>query len=580
MGLFKTKPKTPDESYETPEVSDKKQKKRFGIFKGKGGKGTTTANDPDKPTSSPSNQTLKTFELTTETPKSKNRQAGDPCPIDENGFPIEEMDVDLPDDIPKSISAWAPNGVMSDLGLEEQRCDEDMTRDDQDIDADSLGSPISKFRKSQMMEANKTQNTIPLDPVDSTREPPGVDIHSPPSMRYLSYYITALSTESSPDTSSEAPSRALRSLFSLSEHASSHKDRVAMVQWKTQNRQDDSSSVSLVPALLDFLKRCAKDTSEQYLAMLVLNNISIPHESKQCIALDYNGAKTLGRLLCQDPGCHLLVIILVNLTFCDAKVRRGLFANQDNIHLVEALTYALLLSSLSNDQLATLPPIPLADTDGMPHSPRKLLSILMTNLEELGLYSPNCYMPDVNVPPLSFDDSVFAETARWSLCALKNLTRPDKLAPSSTVGNDGYDVAARAVLGAGVVPLLLRIVRLNVDTGNFKQDPKEVGGGSLNTNNYPCWSLNSAQDAALHVLLHLTSIPGVRGTLRDEYGCANELSEIVKCGKSNKQLNALVMQSIGDEADTDDIAQLGLQSIKAVSSLLYQLYDMTLFSNS
>jgi hypothetical protein len=562
MGLFKTKSKAQDESYETPEAPEKKHKKKgFAIFKGKGGKGAAASTKPGNTTSSPSNQTLKTLELTTETPPPKTKcQPAPQTLIDESGFPIE--DVDLPADIPKTISTWAPNGVLSDLGLEDQRCDEDMTRDGQD-DADSLGSPISKFQKSQMIQDHTTESNFPLDPVDSTREPPGVDIHNPPSIRYLSYYITSLSAESSPDPSSEPPSRALRSLFSLSEHASSHKDRVAMVQWKSQNEGDPSS---LVPALLDFLSRCQRDTSEQYLAMLVLNNISIPHENKRCIALDYGGVKTLGRLLCQDPGCHLLVIILVNLTFCEANVRRDLFTKEADAHLVEALAYTLFLASLSNEQLATLPPIPLADKDGNANSPKQLLSILTTNLEDLGLHPSIQYGPDVDAPSLTFDDGAFSETARWSLCALKNLTRPDKLAPFKSVSGDNRDaVAALSLLDAGVVPLLLRIVRFNVDSVAFKQDPQEVGIGGEEAQSTPFWSMNSAQDAALYALMHLASVPEVRHTLMNDYGCSYELSKIVASGKSNEKLDALIVELDANDPDADNVAQLGLQSMKAVS---------------
>ena len=37
----------------------------------------------------------------------------------------------------------------------------------------------------------------------------------------------------------------------------------------------------LVPALLGFLRRCERGSSEQYLALLVLNNISIPSDNKR-----------------------------------------------------------------------------------------------------------------------------------------------------------------------------------------------------------------------------------------------------------------------------------------------------------
>jgi hypothetical protein len=257
------------------------------------------------------------------------------------------------------------------------------------------------------------------------------------------------------------------------------------------------------------------------------------------------------------------VIILVNLTFCGAEVRKDLFTYTDNsteerssdAHLVEALTYALLLASLSNDQLALLPPIPLANADGQPHTPRKILSILTSNMESLGLHTPNRYKIDSDAPQLTFDGG-FAETARWSLCALKNLTRPDKLSPSclpsASNGNTGGDsVAARALLENGVVPLLLRIVRVDRGVNTLKQDPREVGGGSSDTK-VPRWSLNSAQDAALYTLLHLAGVPEIRGTLREECGCVSELVKIVE---------------IGNSCESTDTA-LGLQSVKAVSQLM------------
>ena len=567
MGLFRTKAKTPNESYETDPLSEKK--KKFRLFKSRGGNVDTSKNKPStNPAASPSNQTLKT--LVTETPNvisevtNPQLDQGDPCPIDENGFPID--DSDLPTDIPKSISAWAPNGVLSDLGLEEQR--DDMTIDGQDIDADSLGSPISKFRKSQMMAAEKAQSTIPLEPFDSMLEPQGVDIHNPPSIRYLSYYVAALSAQSSPDSS-------LRSLFSISEHSSSHKDRVTMVHWKPKKREDSDefSPMPLVPALLDFLKRCKRDTSEQYLAMLVLNNISIPNENKRCIALDCDGVKILSRLLCQDPGCHLLVIILVNLTFCEAKVRRDLLVgaekhdvkddgaiqnsirNGDDTQLVEALAYVLLLASLSDEQLATLPPIPVENLDDDAPSPRKLLSVLSSNLQRMEMFSNDSFKPNACDPLLTADGG-FAETARWSLCALKNLTRPDKLASYSLrsshafLDNDGVSVAAHALVNSGVVPLLLRVIRTG---GTFEQDPTEVGGDKSQINNIPDWPLNSPQDAALYTLLYMASVPETRETLRDEYDCASEMLQLTECGKFD------------DDPESENALNLGLQSMKAVS---------------
>jgi hypothetical protein len=72
------------------------------------------------------------------------------------------------------------------------------------------------------------------------------------------------------ETSSEKATKALRSLFALTEHQS--ENRTDMVHGGDQ---------SLVPTLLAFLERCEIGSSEQYLTLLVLNNISIPRDNKR-----------------------------------------------------------------------------------------------------------------------------------------------------------------------------------------------------------------------------------------------------------------------------------------------------------
>ena len=104
-------------------------------------------------------------------------------------------------------------------------------------------------------------------------------------------------------------------------------------------------------ALLSFLRGCPRDSSEQYLALLVLNNLSIPVQNKRVIALECDGAKVLGRMLCEDPGCHLLAIVIVNLTFGDEELNRDLLTmgrrrgGGEEVQLVDCLGYALLVSS-------------------------------------------------------------------------------------------------------------------------------------------------------------------------------------------------------------------------------------------
>jgi hypothetical protein len=84
-----------------------------------------------------------------------------------------------------------------------------------------------------------------------------------------------LELEVAQETSSSQSSRVLKILFSLSESAESQ-NRIDMVA------QEEGR---LVPALLNFLVRCAPKSSEQYLTLLVLNNISIPAQTKRVSSL-------------------------------------------------------------------------------------------------------------------------------------------------------------------------------------------------------------------------------------------------------------------------------------------------------
>lgn len=134
----------------------------------------------------------------------------------------------------------------------------------------------------------------------------------------------------------EVPSRALRVLFALSEnHESFEMNRIKMVR---------NSNGRLVPTIIKFLQRCKPNSSEQYLALLVLNNISIPLENKGIIAIDNKGAYILSRMLCCYPNCSLIAIILVNLSFCESSLRMKLVGKNSDIQLVEAFTFALKVS--------------------------------------------------------------------------------------------------------------------------------------------------------------------------------------------------------------------------------------------
>jgi hypothetical protein len=94
-----------------------------------------------------------------------------------------------------------------------------------------------------------------------------------PSMQHLPDLI--LDLETAVETSNDRPASALRKLFALSEHGHTD-DRTDMVRVEGGR---------LVPALLSFLNRCNRGSSEQYLTLLVLNNISIPSENKRVSGL-------------------------------------------------------------------------------------------------------------------------------------------------------------------------------------------------------------------------------------------------------------------------------------------------------
>jgi len=453
-----------------------------------------------------------------------------------------------------------------------------------------------------------------------------------PSIQLLPDYIAALTEVHSKETAGDLPSRALRALFSLSEHAKSHEVRVAMVRdgVVSKNRPNKKSAGALIPTLLAFLRRCPKDSSEQYLALLVLNNLSIPVENKCLVGVECGAANVLGRMLLEDVGCHLLVIVVVNLTFCDVDVRRRLLlgdvsgsgAEDGEVHLIDCLAYALMLSSITTEQLSTLGPIPLHSPNGKPHTPHQLLSILRSTLATtFPNFIHNSDDHDNISPPLLLSDNEkcpFPETARWCLCALKNLTRPGKLSPSSrSVDNEdklsGDAIAARAIIDAGLVPILLRVIRVakkadatDMNT-SLRSDlfvgrlPDEICNEghvvSPNMINMPTWNSNSAQDAGLYTLMHMTSIPSVSDDLLRKNSSVgggslivDELKNIVHCGLEgvgvgDRLLDVVTGDGLVADFDREDgvamavegaeLGWLALQCMKARMSLSFLLNNGT-----
>jgi hypothetical protein len=245
----------------------------------------------------------------------------------------------------------------------------------------------------------------------------------------------------SADTSGETPARALRMLFSLSEKAETD-NREIMVR---------EAGGMLVPELLDFLKRCGRSSSEQYLALLVLNNVSIPSENKRLIALDCGGAQTLARLLCLDPSCHLMAIILVNLTFSDVDLRKEL-VTRANTELIESLSFALRVASFTQEEYDVRQPLSVPN-EYEQYTPSYLLRAIVEDdvrtRPALGDYNTNksasnYHHHDVLVDPAHM---MYPETARWCLSALKNLSRPGKDSP-----------AANTLVNCGIMNHIMRFI--------------------------------------------------------------------------------------------------------------------------
>lgn len=330
------------------------------------------------------------------------------------------------------------------------------------------------------------------------------------------------------ETNSSTSTRALKMLFSLSENTASENQNRSLMP-----RQGDSQ---LVPELLRFLCRCERGSSEEYLALLVLNNISIPRENKYFVAIDCDSVNILSRLLCIDPSCHLVSIILVNLTFTDEELRKELLDPKRPIEMLEALVYVFKI--LTEEKYKSNPPIdPSVDIKNL--SPLKLLSSLIeenkkqiskaTDIDEEKSEDESSKQI-FNPTNVRHDD-----TAKWCLSAIKNLSR----SPTDIF-------AANAIVASGIVPLLLRIVTVGSDSEQNKPLPvgsnadeqssslnndevpdttlepvdnviSEDAGLSIEFRNEPfSWDANSLQDTALLILLNLAVISSVRSTLRAE----------------------------------------------------------------
>ena len=312
-----------------------------------------------------------------------------------------------------------------------------------------------------------------------------------------------LDLDTAVQTSADRPNKALRMLFALSEHTGnnnnannnsnnepSDQNRIQMVSALNQ----DNAGRSLVPTLLNFLKRCEPNTNEHTLTLLVLNNISIPQANKRMIAIDHDGAKILAKLLCEDPSCHLLAIVLVNLTFTGAEIRKELISPSSSAALVESLSFALRIASLTKDEYESR--IATIELEQEMHTPVHRLSILMAEDQRLRQQEEDI---QGNIIPSSSilvpEQHLFPETARWCLAAIRNLTRPC---------NDA--AAAHILIRSGTYSLILQYITV--------ESSHSIVG---NVDNSPyTWSSNSIQDAALSIVMNLAASTASREYINED----------------------------------------------------------------
>jgi hypothetical protein len=387
----------------------------------------------------------------------------------------------------------------------------------------------------------RTCITSTTDRILSYHPPPTPMNAKVPSIEAVPICVNDLTSARNPG--GERAARALRKLFAISQHA----------VCAAENRRDATTwlrmmSGNLVPGLLSFLGRCEKGSNEQNLTLLILNTLSIPHESKRLVALEHHGAKILSQMLCQDPKCQLVAIVLVNLTYVDPELRSALVSPDNDIDIIESLSFALRVATLTRDEYEHQQR--LVEIDQEDHlTARELLVNLLAEDQCRPSIAKGLSLP-------SPSNQAFPETARWCLAALKNLTR---LSEDTT--------AACSLIMSRIVPHILRFLVVESDNSagvpvgshNSVRDEfiqnlsrgssvthessssESVGQGAamttdpeegiLDCNCFNCpstWDSGSAHDAALFIILNLSAVPMAREYLR-EIDAVKHLSLIADC---------------------------------------------------
>jgi hypothetical protein len=381
--------------------------------------------------------------------------------------------------------------------------------------------------------------------------------------------------QSAPTTTSDQAGQTLRRLFALSEYSSSvftGSSSSTDFESLRETRKLMIREQSFLPSLLYFLVRCfneekapsplsssvgnSGDTRKAlktvlhpatlYLALLVLNNICIPAENKRYVAILCHGSLILCHLLCFDPSCRMVAIVLVNLTFgTNSQFQQDLIFHRSinnepckDTELLSSLAYALRVASLTREEYGIrqrlFASISLSGLEWNVDSHAIRVNARSKRGDQLdALLAFDLYKVAV-LPWPDASCQMFPDTARWCICALHHLTRPIvRHDLSNSTENPALLSVAMALVRTGIVPHLLRCIRVVASLktpdkeSNMKSFPSSLAcnvpsmSGEISepirssvhvmnvclANDPSTWVKETAQDAALFVIMNIAVDP-------------------------------------------------------------------------
>jgi hypothetical protein len=271
----------------------------------------------------------------------------------------------------------------------------------------------------------------------------------------------------------------------------------------------------------------------------------------QVIGMKHEGVQLLSRLLCSDPSCHLIAIILVNLSFTDTEGRKELLSAKSGTGLIESLAFALRLSSLTPEEYNVREPF----FEGLQDEMSPLQRLLMFMAEDERIRSGQSRRGDKRERMIDLKNQKFPETARWCLTAIKNLSRPCQ---DSSV--------AQVLAQSKVLDIIFRYITIpdDVITDASTLDVSDITEDSVmpamkvdEIKNVPhLWDCSSIQDAALYIVMNLCACDASRTYLDDK----NAISILCLIN---------VHQSFKRRMTEEQRIQLEFQCLKARMALAY-----------